>query len=141
MGQEKLGEINESVVKALGAFGGGIAATGGTCGILIGGVALASSMYSRGNIEEKENPRMWSLSARFAKRFEEIVAPYGGINCRDIAGVDWHDKEAARKYYSDPESRRNICMELVGEAAYILGELLEEEARKTAEKQDSEKSV
>lgn len=135
MGQEKLGEVNESVVKALGAFGGGIAATGGTCGILIGGVALVSSMYSRGNLEEKEDPRMWALSAKFAKRFDDLAKPYGGINCRNIAGVDWGDKDAVDKYYSGPDSRRNICIKLVGETAYILGTLLEQELQKTSSKE------
>lgn len=127
MGQEKIGEVNESVVKAVGAFGGGIAASGGTCGILLGGVALLSSMYSRGNIDEKENPRMWSVSAEFTKQFEELVKPCGGVNCRDIAGVDWHDRTAAQKFYSDPQSNRETCIRLVGEAAFILGTLLEQQ--------------
>ncbi len=130
MGQEKLGEINEDVVKALGAFGGGIASTGGTCGILIGGVALVSSMYSRGSLEGKEDPRMWSLGAKFTRKFEEIAKPHGGINCREIAGVDWRDRDAVKKYYSDPDSNRKICINLVGEAAYILGTLLEQESQK-----------
>jgi hypothetical protein len=47
--------------------------------------------------------------------------------CRDIAGVDWKDKEAVKDYYANPESRRKICTRLVGEAAAILGELLDEE--------------
>ncbi|MBW2100367.1 MAG: C_GCAxxG_C_C family protein, partial [Deltaproteobacteria bacterium] len=47
MGQEKANRVDPGVVKALGAFGGGIAATGRVCGILVGGVALISSIYSR----------------------------------------------------------------------------------------------
>jgi len=127
VGQEKIGAVNEEVVKALGAFGGGIAASGGTCGILIGGVALASSLYSRGNIEGKEDPRMWSMSAKFAKQFEKLSKPFGGIQCRDIAGVNWHDRAAVKSYYSAPDSRRQICIKLVGDAAYALGVILEEE--------------
>jgi C_GCAxxG_C_C family probable redox protein len=129
VGQEKLGAVNEEVVKALGAFGGGIAATGGTCGIVIGGVALASSMYSRGNLEGKEDPKMWSLGSEFTRKFAEMAKPYGGMNCRDIAGVDWRDREAVKKYYADPDSRRKICINLVGEAAYLLGTLLETKAK------------
>jgi len=121
---------DESAVKAVGAFGGGIASSGSVCGILLGGVAMISSMYSRGSLDEKENPRMWGLSKKFLKKFEELTEPYGGMNCRDIAAVDWNDKIAVKNYYANPFSSRKTCIRLVGEAAYILGELLElEEAR------------
>ena len=35
--------LNETLIKAMGAFGGGIAGSGSVCGILSGGVALISS--------------------------------------------------------------------------------------------------
>jgi C_GCAxxG_C_C family probable redox protein len=120
--------VDESVVKAVGAFGGGIAASGNVCGILTGGVAMISSIHSRGNLDEKENPRMWSLSSKFVKRFEELTEQYGGINCRDIAKIDWHNKIAVKEFYLNPLSTRRRCIKLVGDAAYILGELLEKEA-------------
>ena len=121
---------DESAVKAVGAFGGGIASSGSVCGILLGGVAMISSMYSRGSLDEKENPRMWGLSKKFLTKFEELTEPYGGMNCLDIAAVDWNDKIAVKNYYANPFSSRKTCIRLVGEAAYILGKLLElEEAR------------
>ena len=135
MCQEKTGMVDEATVKAVGAFGGGIASSGSVCGILLGGVAMISSMYSRGNLDEKENPRIWALSSKFLKKFEELAEPYGGMDCKDIARVDWKDREAVKEYYSNPDSNRKICIKLVGEAAYILGELLEqEEARSKEEK-------
>jgi C_GCAxxG_C_C family probable redox protein len=133
--QEKTNMVDEATVKAVGAFGGGIASSGNVCGILLGGVAMISSMYSRGNLEEKENPRIWALSSKFLKKFEELTEPYGSMDCRDIARVDWKDRDAVKEYYSNPESRRRICSELVGDAVYILGELIElEEARLAEEK-------
>ena len=120
--------VNESAIKAVGAFGGGIAASGSVCGTLLGGVAMISSLYSRGNLGEKEDPKVWVLSSQFLKQFEELTKPYGGMNCRDIAGVDWQDRKAVKKYYSDPEGGRKICVKLVGDAAYALGEILEQEA-------------
>jgi C_GCAxxG_C_C family probable redox protein len=134
VGQEKINRIDESAVKAVGAFGGGIASSGSVCGILLGGIALISSIYSRGNLDEKENPRIWALSSKFLKKFEEMTEPYGTMDCRDIAGVDWKNRDAVKEYYKNPESNRKICIKLVGEAAAILGELLEqEEARPKAE--------
>jgi C_GCAxxG_C_C family probable redox protein len=127
--------VDEATVKAVGAYGGGIASSGNVCGILLGGVAMISSMYSRGSLDEKENPRLWALSNKFLKKFEELSKPYGGMDCRDIAGVDWKNREEVAEYYSNPDSRRKICIKLVGEAACILGELLEqEEARSKEEK-------
>ena len=125
--------VDEASVRAVGAYGGGIASSGSVCGILLGGVAMISTMYSRGNLDEKENPRIWALSSKFLRKFEELAEPYGGINCRDIAGVEWKNKEAAKDYYSNPDSSRKICIKLVGEAAYILGELLEQEEAKSKE--------
>ncbi len=137
MCQEKTGSVDEAVVKAVGGFGGGVASSGGVCGILLGGVAMISSIYSRGSLAEKENPRIWGAGNKFLKKFEEMTAPYGSMNCRDIAGVDWKDREAVSEYYNNPESRRTICTELVGEAAFVLGELLEkEEARQRQQKQE-----
>jgi C_GCAxxG_C_C family probable redox protein len=133
VGQEKINMVDETAVRAVGAFGGGIASSGSVCGILLGGVAMISSMYGRGNLDEKENPRIWGLSSKFLRKFEELSEPYGGINCRDIAGVDWKNKEAAKDYYANPDSSRKICIRLVGEAAYILGELLEQEEARSKE--------
>ncbi len=127
VGQEKLGIVNEEVIKALGAFGGGIAGTCRVCGALTGGVAVISSLFSRGNLESKEDPRMWSVSRKFISEFERLTREHGGSDCRDIAGVDWQDKEMVKQFYSNPESRRKICMQLVGDTALILGKLLEAE--------------
>lgn len=94
---------------------------------MLGGVALISSIYSRGNLNEKENPRLWALSSKFLKKFEEMTVPYGGMDCSDIAGIDWKNREAVKDYYSNPDSSRRRCARLVGEAAAILGELIEQE--------------
>lgn len=44
---------DERAIKAVGLFGGGIAASGYVCGALIGGIAALSSVYSRGNFDEE----------------------------------------------------------------------------------------
>lgn len=111
----------------MGAFGGGIAGSGNVCGILLGAVAIISTLYSRGNLEEKEDPRLWSLSRGLTEKFQELTEPFGGMNCRDIARVDWRNLEEVKDYYSNPESRRGICSEILGETAHFLGELLDQE--------------
>jgi C_GCAxxG_C_C family probable redox protein len=127
VGQEKLGMVNEAVIKAMGAFGGGIASSGNVCGILTGGVALISSIYSRGNLEEKEDPRMWRLSYKLLKIFENLTEPFGSINCMDIARVNWSDKEATKDFYNNPDSTHKLCIQLVGDFAFAVGEVLDKD--------------
>lgn len=111
----------------MGAFGGGVASSGNVCGILSGGVALISSLYSKGNLEEKDDPRMWRLSYKLFKHFENLTESFGGINCRDIARLNWSDREATRDFYKNPESRRKLCTQLCGDFAFVLGEMLDKE--------------
>jgi len=122
---------DDAAVKAVGVYGGGIAATGNVCGILLGAIAMISSIYSRASLEEEENPRMWSASKKFMKEFEKMTKEFGGINCSDIARVNWSNKLAVRKYYKDPASNRKECLRLVGEAAYVLGKMLEKESARS----------
>lgn len=127
VGMEKLGISDPAVIKALGAFGGGIGGTGNICGTLVGAVSVIGSLYSRGSLEEMENPRMWAATKKIMKNFEELVAPHGGINCCQIARVDWMDRDQVKDFYKNPESRRHQCIAIVGETAKALGELLDQE--------------
>ncbi len=127
VGQEKMGIVNQDVLKALGAFGGGIAGTCRTCGCLTGGMALISSLFSRGNLEDKEDPRMWSVGHKFIRRFEDLTQEYGSTECRDIARMNFQDREMVKDFYGNPDSRRKFCIKLVGDTACMLGKILEEE--------------
>ena len=135
IGLEKLGVNDPSVIKALGAFGGGIGGTGNICGALVGAVSVIGSLYSRSSLEEKENPRMWAATKAVMKQFEELTAAHGGINCCQIARVDWMDRDQDKDFYGNPESRRQHCITVVGETARALGELLEQEAKVMAAKE------
>jgi C_GCAxxG_C_C family probable redox protein len=135
IGLEKLGVNDPSVIKALGAFGGGIGGTGNICGALVGAVSVIGSLYSRSSLDEKENPRMWAATKAVMKQFEELTAAHGGINCCQIARVDWMDRDQVKDFYGNPESRRQHCITVVGETARALGELLEQEAKVMAAKE------
>jgi C_GCAxxG_C_C family probable redox protein len=125
VGQEKTDTKNEALIRAVGALGGGIAGSGRVCGALLGGVAFISSLYSRGNLEEKEDPRMWRLGRELNQRFEELTRPFGGVNCSDIARVDWSDKKQTGEFYNDPDSRWQCCLSVVEDTAFALGEILD----------------
>ena len=127
VGLEKLGIDDPGAIKALGAFGGGIGGCGRTCGVLIGAAATIGVLYSRSSLHEKENPRMWAATKKVVQLFEELCSPYDGLNCNQIAQVDWLDRDAVKNFYNNPESRRQHCIRLVGEMSKALGELLEVE--------------
>jgi C_GCAxxG_C_C family probable redox protein len=141
IGLEKLGVSDPSVIKALGSFGGGIGGTGNICGALVGAVSVIGSLYSRSSLEEKENPRMWAATKAVMKQFEELTAAHGGINCCQIARVDWMDRDQVKDFYGNPESRRQHCINVVGETAKALGELLEKEASIMAAKEAEKKAA
>lgn len=134
VGLEKLGIDEPSVIKAMGSFGGGIGGTGNICGALVGAASVVGMLYSRSNLEEKENPRMWAATKTVMKNFQELTAECGGINCCQIARVDWMDRDQVKDFYGNPDSRRQLCINVVGETAKALGELLEQEAERNAAK-------
>jgi C_GCAxxG_C_C family probable redox protein len=127
VGLEKIDKYDENVIASMGAFGGGIASSGSVCGVLLGAVATISSLHGRGNLQEKENPRMWGVSHKLIKQFDQLTEPYGGRNCLDIAGVNWSDRNDIKNFYTNPDSSRNDCIHLIGELAFALGTILEKE--------------
>ena len=66
--------------------------------------ASSAGLYSRSSLEEKENPRMWAATKAVMKQFEELTAAHGGINCCQIARVDWMDRDQVKDFYGNPES-------------------------------------
>lgn len=130
--QERMGAVDESAVKCMSAFGGGIASSRRVCGALLGGIAFVSMLYGRGNLNEKEDPKIRTFGQALVRRFEDLTAPLGGVDCADIAQMDWTDIPAVKVFYKDPNSRRKDCIRVVGETARIIGEMLEEAEAATA---------
>jgi C_GCAxxG_C_C family probable redox protein len=127
VGLEKIEKYDENVIAAAGAFGGGIASSGSVCGTLLGAISAVSALHSRGSLEDKENPRMWGVSHKVIKNFDQLTEQYGGRNCSDIARINWSDRDEIKNYYSNPDSTRKDCIKLVGDLAYSLGVILEKE--------------
>lgn len=74
---------------------------------------------------------MWSYAHEVLDRFQkEISKNDGSILCREIARVDWKDREQARKFYRSETVLE--CGRIVGDTAALVGELLERAMESTA---------
>ena len=107
----------------MGAFGGGLGGNGEVCGAVAGALAVMGLRFSRARDDEKEDPKMWSYAQEVLQRFREIVKNHGGMHCREIAGVDWKDREQVKAFYKGEKAME--CGRIVGDTARMVGELLE----------------
>jgi C_GCAxxG_C_C family probable redox protein len=107
----------------MGAFGGGLGGNGEACGALVGALGVLGLRFSRGREEEKEDARMWPYNQEMMGRFRtEIVKNHGGIQCREIARVDWKDRDQVRAFYRGEKILE--CGRIVGDTVQLLDELL-----------------
>ena len=109
-------------MRAMGAFGGGLGATGEVCGAVIGGLAVLGLKFSRSEDDENEDLRMWSFSRELLWRFANEITK-GSIYCRDIAKVDWTNMERIKRFYKSDALIE--CKRITGETARLVGELLD----------------
>jgi C_GCAxxG_C_C family probable redox protein len=132
VGQEKLGIADDNLIRAMGAFGGGLGGNGEVCGALAGGLAVLGLRFSRARQEEKENPKMWKDAEELVRQFrEEIVNQNSSILCRDISQIDWKNRQQVKAFYTGDKVKD--CVRIVGETAKLLGELLEQSWKKEAD--------
>ncbi len=127
MGQEQAGRVRPEVIKAMAAYGGGVARSGRVCGILTGAVAMLAGLFGEADPSLKEDPRLKPLARQVVRRFEEMTAPYGGVDCRSIIGF-YYDEGAEKRHWfrTAPDSTRRRCEGLIGDMAVYLAELLEQ---------------
>ena len=129
MVQDLRGESDDRAIRMMGGFGGGIGGMGSVCGAVVGAVAALGVDRGKGTLEEKENSRLFPLSAELYRRFaEEIeVSPL----CRDITGIDFTRPEQVKAYRNSPE-KTGRCVKLVGRTAAMVYEMIRREERNTS---------
>jgi C_GCAxxG_C_C family probable redox protein len=119
--QTLLGMEDELVFKGMRYLGGGVAATGHTCGSLIGGVFVLGMRYGLDIPSDRSKPKEpgEEIATELVEWFE---AEFGTTECRAISKVDLLDPVA---YEAWRESGGNeICMTLIGKTAKKAAELI-----------------
>jgi len=102
----------------------------------MGGLTFLGSLLGKDEPEKKDDPLLWKACQEFYNRFEKEVAG-GSVNCRDMIGVDWSDRDQAVAFYKS--DKVVLCRENTGKAALILGELMEKYLDEKGEKKNLEK--
>lgn len=82
----RFGLDRETGLRAAGAFGAGMARTGGTCGAVTGALMVIGLKHAKmrtGDDDSRE--RCYALSQEFMDAFKE---KHGSLLCRELLGVD-----------------------------------------------------
>jgi C_GCAxxG_C_C family probable redox protein len=115
---------DESLIKAMDPFGGGLGSQGEVCGAIIGGLSVIGLMFGRSRPDGEKDRRMRQYSDMFMDRFKNEAAN-GKILCRDIAQCDWRDPDQLKRFLES--GKRKECEILTGKTAQIIGEIVEQE--------------
>ncbi len=111
----------ETALKIAGAFGGGMARAGATCGAVTGALMSIGLKYGParpGDLQSKEDT--YALAQEFMRRFKGL---HGSLACRDLLGCDIGIPEN-RQAAQQQGLYESICEGLVGDAAELVEEIL-----------------
>ncbi len=105
-------------------FGGGMGSSGRVCGTLSGALAVIGFTLGKTEARGRDHKLMWKLSYQMVREFDKICSQYGGTDCRDIAGVNWKDRDSVHEFYKNPDSGRKNCVQVIRRTSDFLHELI-----------------
>jgi len=117
----KFGLDQDTALKVAGAFGGGMARMGETCGAVTGAfmvIGLKHSKIKQGDDAARE--KTYEVVEEFVSRFKSRNS---SIVCRDLLGCDL-SKPGGLQTAKEKELFTTICPKFVKDATEIIGELL-----------------
>ncbi len=107
---EQFGMDKETALKIAGAFGGGMAQMGETCGAVTGALMVLGLKYGRINAKDFETKeKLYSAVKDFVEKFK---LQNGTIVCRELLGCDISTKEGRDKA-TQQNLFKTICPKLV----------------------------
>jgi len=88
------GVEDRKILKLTSGMPGGIGWMGAECGCITSPIMALGIRYAEGfQRNEEEIPRALLIGRRYVERFRTL---YGGVNCREIARLDFNDKKAVK---------------------------------------------
>jgi len=118
----QLGLNHELALKVSGAFGGGMARMGETCGAVTGAFMVIGLKYGKTKVEDEQTKeKTYSLVREFVDRFK---FRNGSIVCRELLGCDISTPEG-RDLAKEKNLFTTLCPKFVQDAAEIIEQILE----------------
>ena len=118
----QLGLNPELALKVSGAFGGGMARMGETCGAVTGAFMVIGLKYGNARVEGKQaKEKTYGLVKEFVDRFK---SRNGSIVCRELLGCDISTPEG-RDLAKEKNLFATLCPKFVQDAAEIIEQILE----------------
>ena len=119
----ELGLEAGTAVRIATAFGGGMARSGATCGVVTGAFMAIGLKYGNSRAEDKEiKERTYVIAQEFVRRFKER---HGAIVCRDLLGCDISTHEGHERA-KEQGLFDSVCEKLVKDAVELLEEMFSE---------------
>jgi len=111
----------ETALRVAGAFGAGMARTGGTCGAVTGALMVIGLNHAKTRKDDDDSrERAYALAQEFMDAFS---ARNGSLLCREILGVDVSTPEGVAEVRKR-DLFRTVCPKFVKDAGELLDELL-----------------
>jgi len=118
---EEFGLDRERALKVAGAFGGGMARMGETCGAVTGALMVIGLKYGKTKAgDDGPREKTYELVGEFMKKFKSL---HGTMCCRELLGYDLSSSEE-RTAASEKGLFTTLCPQFVRNATEILEELL-----------------
>ena len=114
------GLSDETALRLAGAFGGGIAGSGETCGAVTGGLMVIGLKHGMTDPQDRQaKEKCGELGRRFMGRFTALC---GSTKCRDLLGCEPGTKEGLERALA-LGLFKTLCPEFVGRAVELLEEM------------------
>jgi C_GCAxxG_C_C family probable redox protein len=117
----EMGLDRETALRVAGAFGGGMARMGETCGAVTGAFMLIGLKYGPIRADDKTaKDTTYRIVREFVEKFKERNQ---SIVCRELLGVHPGTPEGMQAF-KEKDLKNTICAKLVRDAAEIIEEIL-----------------
>ncbi|MCD7709160.1 MAG: C-GCAxxG-C-C family protein [Clostridiales bacterium] len=115
------------LARLVSAFGGGMGRLREVCGSVSGMFFVTGKLYGYGAPGDFEGKKaLYEKVQEMARRFEAVN---GSIVCRELLGLDKKRDEPTPEARTAEYYKKRPCKEIIGCAAEILGNFIEETAR------------
>ena len=111
----------ETALRVAGAFGAGMARTGGTCGSVTGALMVIGLSHAKTRKDDDDSRELaYALAQDFMDAFRDRN---GSLLCRELLGIDVSTPEGIAAV-RERDLFRTACPKFVNDAGEILEEIL-----------------